>query len=305
MYNQINGKFKGTDANEVLKMQKQGEKQDRTLLGTYEYHGHSRKRDAEHNVAMREGECARTKLSHEDNTTSLTSNEESEIKKAVISTVSSSSKPASIIAKSIFSWSTRPMRIRIYTHHLPDFCRASLNPVSLSEWLLSKTEEYIAATGANVQAYPSGDDARSEADKFLSWLDATSKAAHISALTSAPATATHPEAVDITKPASDACQDCLKRGQQALKLDSANAAASMYSSEEMGNEAQQFKKVKQVMPVGAGSSAANKNALLSGPRVRPLFVCACACACGGRPQTAGVAKHVHARGARSPSAGVS
>ena len=94
MLNQIHGRIKGTNANEVLKEQNQGDNRDRTVLGLDESHGNSRKRDAEHNAVMQERDSARTKLRHEDNTTTLTSNEEAEIKRAVISIVSNSSKPA-------------------------------------------------------------------------------------------------------------------------------------------------------------------------------------------------------------------
>ena len=406
MIDQIHGRLKGTNADEVLKMQKQGANLDRTVLGVYESHGNSRKRDAEHNAVMKERDCARTKLRHEDNTTTLTSNEEAEIKKAVISIISNSSKPASIMAQSIFVWSTRPMRTRIYTHHLPDFCRARLIPLSLSEWLLSKTEEYIATTDAKVQASLSDEHARREAEQFLSWLDATSKAALTSALASAPAsahaapasagppsnlaaTAAQPETVDITtaadsteeagrvgagvsfgvssddgKAVSRCCGDGYGGGgsggaalatlggsgaslddqlrtsdtlhinanslspvpmaenscsKWTLETGSANVAASINSSEQMQQQAQTCWKLLRLLneknlnqrlgkvtpekpaAVGADSSAANDNALRSGPRVRPLSVCACACACGGRPQTA-TWQSTCSWGARSPSA---
>jgi hypothetical protein len=93
-----------------------------------------------------------------DDEATLAANQEKELKKAVINALSGVSKPAPMMASSIIQRSSRATRNEIYSLHLSACGLVRLNPFKFSEWLLSKIEEYIAATSTSTTEQAGLDD---------------------------------------------------------------------------------------------------------------------------------------------------
>ena len=121
-----------------------------------------------------------TRLDHPKDTLTLCANDEKKIKKEVIRVLKGFSKSDSMIfmATSILNWSTRAMRIEIYTYYSIHCDDSKLDPLSLAEWFMSKIEEYNSSiherdTSANVQA--SLANWKDATEDFLKWLKIPSR----------------------------------------------------------------------------------------------------------------------------------
>lgn len=163
---------------------------------------HLGKREAENNY---EPSCKQSRPNPREYNTPSTANDEKKFKWAVDSALaeyflrperikSASATTALSTARSIYHWSTRPMRNELYNHHLSACGHVSLDPVPFSEWLFANIEKYILAKDirANEQAHSADNEPelrKLAARNFLAWLQRTSRSSPGTALASAAAAA--------------------------------------------------------------------------------------------------------------------
>ena len=152
-------------------------KRHNDLLITSEYPVRLGKRQAGAIVGQ-DGRQKESRQTPQNHTTTVTANAEKAFKKEVLRAFHRTSTltpegPELSTASSIYNWSTREMRKEMLILCSSACGNITEDPLSFSEWFLSRIKEYISATGSSVNVQV-GSVAANSTEIFMEWLKTTS-----------------------------------------------------------------------------------------------------------------------------------